>query len=109
VSRDTELLAEIRDLLRVIAEPALAKRDATFRASLRSVVGGGQKKGNAVLLMDGSRSQSMIAKEAKIDAGNLSRLVKALAASQLIADDQKQPKLLVAIPQKFFDPSQADD
>jgi hypothetical protein len=73
MSRDVELLTEIRDLLQVIAEPALAKRDAKLRASLRTVVGSGAKKMKAVLLMDGTRSQSAIVKESGIDQGNLSR------------------------------------
>lgn len=57
MSREIELLTEIRDLLQVMAEPALAKRDARLRSDLCSVVGGG-KKAKAVLLMDGSRTQA---------------------------------------------------
>jgi hypothetical protein len=53
MSRELELLTEIRDLLQVVAEPALAKRDAKFRSVLRSVVGSSGKKVKAVLLMDG--------------------------------------------------------
>lgn len=79
MSREIELLTEIRDLLQVMAEPALAKRDANFRSSLRTVVGRSGGKAKAVQLMDGSRSQSEIVKEGAIDAGNLSRLVNSLA------------------------------
>jgi hypothetical protein len=97
VSQDLELLGEIRDLLRIIAEPALAKRDAKLRSSLRTVVGASSKKAKALLLMDGSRSQATIVKEAGIDKGNLSRLVKDLAAAELIFSDQKQPRLLLCV------------
>jgi hypothetical protein len=56
MSREIELLIEIRDLLQVMAEPALAKRDAKLRSSLRTAVGSSGKKAKAALLMDGSRS-----------------------------------------------------
>lgn len=103
MSREIELLTEIRDLMQVMAEPALAKRDATLRAALRAVVGGSKKRAKAAMLMDGARSQSAIAKEAGIDAGNVSRLVKALAASRLISADEKHPRLLLKVPDTFFD------
>ena len=109
MSQEIELLTEIRNLLQVIAEPALAKRDAKSRSSLRGVVGSGGKKAKAVLLMDGTRSQSVIVKESGIDPGNLSRLVKALAAEQLISADEKHPSLLVRIPSTFFDGNDADE
>jgi DNA-binding MarR family transcriptional regulator len=108
MSREIELLTEIRDLLQVMAEPVLAKRDAKLRASLRSLVGSG-KKAKAALLMDGSRSQSAIVKEAGIDPGNLSRLVRTLAAAQLISADEKHPRLLVKVPSAFFDGEEADE
>ena|SRR6266404_6460356 len=109
MSREIELLTEIRDLLQVMAEPELAKRDARVRVSLRDIVGNSNKKAKAALLMDGARSQSAIVKESGIDQGNLSRLVKALAAAQLISADEKHPKLLVRIPSTFFDGDDADE
>jgi DNA-binding MarR family transcriptional regulator len=109
VSYEIELLTEIRDLLLVMAEPALSQRDARLRASLRTVVGRGGKKVKAALLMDGTRSQSMIVKESGMDNGNLSRLVKALADAKLIASDQKHPKILVRVPPTFFDGDNADE
>jgi hypothetical protein len=109
MSRDVELLTEIRDLLQVIAEPALAKRDAKLRTSLRTVVGSGVQKAKAVLLMDGTRSQAAIVKDTGIDQGHLSRLVKALAAAQLIAQDVKHPALMVKVPPTFFDKDDADE
>jgi hypothetical protein len=104
MSREIELLGEIRDLLQIMAEPALAQRDAKLRSALRAVVGVSPKKAKAVQAMDGSRTQSMIVKELGMDAGNLSRLVKDLAVAGLISADQKHPKLLVAVPPNFFDP-----
>lgn len=109
MSREIELLTEIRDLLQVMAEPLLAKRDHKLRAALRKVVGSGKQKQGAVALMDGTRTQATIVKEAGIDGGNLSRLVKALAAKALIASDEKRPELLGKIPPSFFDGDGAND
>ena len=103
MSREIELLTEIRDLLQVVAEPSLEKHDAKLRTALRAIVGKGQKKASAVLLMDGSRSQTVIASESGIDKGDLSKLVRALRDASLIAADEKHPKLLVKIPPNFFD------
>ena len=108
MSREVELLTEIRDLLQVMAEPALAKRDAKARSSLRAVVGSG-KKAKAAILMDGSRSQSAIVNESAIDKGALSRLVKSLADAKLISADEKHPRLLVNVPPTFFDGDDADE
>jgi hypothetical protein len=109
VSKDIELLTEIRDLLEVIAEPAIAKRDANLRASLRSVVGSSSKKAKTVLLIDGSRSQAAIAKESGLDAADASRLVKALGAAKLIVAGDKHPKLSLKIPPTFFDGDDGDE
>jgi hypothetical protein len=109
MSREVELLTEIRDLLEVIAEPALAKRDAGRRSSLRKVVGKSSKKAKAVLLMDGSRSQSAISKAAGIDAADVSRLVKSLASEKLISPDEKHPKVSLKLPPNFFDEEDADE
>lgn len=103
MSRDIELLTEIRNLLQVMAEPALAKRDERLRNALRAVAGKGQKNQSAVALMDGSKSQATIVKEVTIDRGNLSRLVKSLAKASLITPDEKHPKLVITIPPNFFD------
>ena len=103
MSREIELLTEIRDLLLVMAEPAIAKRDQKPRDALRRTVGRSTTKVAAVMLMDGTRSQSAIVKEANIDQGNLSRLVKSLAAEALIATDQKHPRLAIAVPRNFFE------
>jgi DNA-binding MarR family transcriptional regulator len=103
MSQEIELLTEIRDLLQVMAEPALAKRDERFRDAVRVIVGKSQKFASAVMLMDGSQTRTAIAKEAGIDQGNLSRLVKALGEESLIAQDDKNPRLCIKLPQNFFD------
>ncbi|MCC6679680.1 MAG: hypothetical protein IT445_02150 [Phycisphaeraceae bacterium] len=104
-----ELLTEIRDLLHVMAEPALAKRDEKLRNALRTVVGRSKKKAAAVVLMDGLNSQAAIVKKSKIDQGDLSRLVKALAKKSLIASNEKQPKLCITIPPNFFEQGDNSD
>jgi hypothetical protein len=108
MSEETELLREMRDLLLVMAEPALAKRDEKRRAALRDIVGKSQQKAKAVLLMDGARTQSAIGKETKFDAGNLSRLVKMLREAELITEDAKENlKLVIPISGNFFDGTEA--
>jgi DNA-binding MarR family transcriptional regulator len=103
MSREIEVLLEIRDLLQVMAEPALAKRDESFRTAIRLLAGKSEAKCKAVMLMDGMRSQSAIAKESGMDSGNLSRLIKSLSAQTLIASDEKHPRLRFKLPVNFFD------
>jgi hypothetical protein len=103
MTEQTELLREMVDLLRVIAEPALAKRDERYRGELKKIVGKSKQKAAAVLLMDGSRTQAVITSETGIDKGALSRCVKELAAANLIAKDEKHPKLAISIPPNLFD------
>lgn len=103
MNEQTELLREMCHLLRVIAEPQLAKRDGRHRASLLDTVGRSKAGAKAALLMDGSRSQAAICKESGIDRGALSRLTKELRAKALLAPDDKHPKLIITIPPTFFD------
>ncbi len=103
MSEDTEILREIRDLLRLVAEPALAKRDERLRASLQKVVGKSKQKAGAVILMDGTRSQADIRKASGMDDGNLSRLVKALRTAELIGADDKHLKLVFPVPSNLID------
>src|SRR5258708_2371401 len=100
----TELLREMRDLLRLIAEPELAKRDQALRSSLLEIVGRSNPKMKAVLIMDGTRTQAAIRKESSIDRGALSRLVKSLRAKGVISGDEK-PKLLISVPPGVFESS----
>ena len=103
MDEQTELLRELRDLLRIIAEPALAKRDEARRTSLSAIVGKSKGRSRAVILMDGSRLQKKVCEEAKIDPGDMSRLVKALREKGLLSDNEKQPKLLLDIPSNYFE------
>ena len=106
VDTSAELLSavqEIRNLLRIMAEPAIAEHDKKARAELRRVVGDSGKKRAAVFLMDGTRIQSAIQKETGINQGHLSTLVKQLNANKLLAGDGKQPKLAISIPEDFFE------
>jgi len=81
---------EIRDLLRVIAEPAMAEHDKKARTELRRIVGASSKKANAVYLMDGTKSQSIIQKETGINQGDLSAPVKLLREGKLLLSDKKE-------------------
>jgi len=103
VDEQTELLREMRDLLLVIAEPALAERDKKFRTSLRKVVGKSKQRADVVLLMDGMRSQADLRKESGMDSGNLSRLVTALRSKQLIKSDERHPELVISVPPNLFE------
>jgi len=101
-----ELLAamcEIRDLVRLIAEPQIEARDKRLRDELIRIVGNGESKRKAVLAMDGSRTQMEIHKQTGMNLGNLSTLVKKLSESQLLSGDLKKPKLTNPIQSNFFD------
>jgi DNA-binding MarR family transcriptional regulator len=107
LDEQTELLREMRDLLRVMAEPALADRDKKLRSSLLEIVGKSEQKASVVLLMNGLRSQAELSKESGMDRGNVSRLVTALRAKDLIKADEKHPELVISIPPNFFENSEA--
>lgn len=99
-----QVLAEMRDLLRLIAEPAIAQRDKKLREALRGIAGSAVgKKAKAILLMNGTRSQKGIVTESGIDKGDLSGLVKKLKAAELLTGDPKQPQLVISIPSDFFE------
>jgi hypothetical protein len=107
-----ELLAavrELRDLVRLLAEPEIAERDKKLRAELRRLVGKSPKKTRAVFLMDGKRKQADIQRESGINQGDLSILVKQLKAANLITADAKQPELTISIPSNFFEDGAADE
>lgn len=98
------VLSEMRDLLRLIAEPAIAQRDKKLREALRGMGGSATgKKAKAILLMDGTRMQRTITNECGIDKGGLSVLVKKLKAAELLTGDPKQPHLAISIPSNFFE------
>jgi hypothetical protein len=110
MDENTEILREIRDLLRLIAEPAIAQRDKKPREALRSIAGSATgKKAKAILLMDGSRNQTGIVDECGINQGDLSVLVKKLKAEELLKGDSKQPELAISIPPNFFEQREESD
>jgi len=100
---------EIRDLIRLLAEPAIAERDQKLRSELRRIVGRSSPKAKAVLLMDGSHPQRAIQHETGINQGNLSTFVKQLYNAKLLSGDGKQPKLVITIPSNFFESSGNDE
>jgi hypothetical protein len=94
---------EIRDLIRVMAEPQIAARDQKLREELLRIVGKSVQKQKSVLLMDGSHTQLTIRKDTGMNQGNLSTLVKTLSQHKLLVGDTKQPKLAITILPNFFD------
>lgn len=100
---------EIRDLLGLIAEPAIAARDKKSRDAIRRIVGNSKPKAKAVLLMNGSRMQADIHRESGMQASNLSTLVKQLVEGKLLLWDGKKPKLTTAIPANFFENGVTDE
>lgn len=104
------VLTEMRDLLRLLAEPAIAQRDKKLREALRTIAGSATgKKASAILLMDGKRHQAAIINECGINQGDLSVLVKKLKAAELLKGDPKQPELAISIPQNFFEQQEGSD
>ena len=104
MAENTEILQEIRDLLRLIAEPAIAQRDKKLREALRSIAGSATgKKAKAILLMNGAKNQTAISSECGINPGDLSVLVKKLKSAELLKGDPKQPDLAISIPPNFFE------
>ena len=93
---------EIRELLRLLAEPAIAQRDEKLRASVREIAGKSQSKRRAIFQMDGTQSQKEISHAVGIDQGDLSKLVKALRANSLISQGDN-PRLTIPLPANFFE------
>lgn len=99
---DNELLRQIRDLLVPISgvyQPQYAEvmrsRKKEQVEAITQTVGKGAKRLAACKLMDGSRTRKEIAKEAKIDSGELSRFLKALKEDDLVEEEDGKPQLAV--------------
>jgi hypothetical protein len=106
MSDEGELLREvrqIRQLLELLAEPAIAERDAKLRTELRKIVGTSEKRRRSVHLMDGSRTQAQITGTTSVHKGDLSVMVGKLQAAGLLSGDKKHPKLALTVPANFFD------
>src|SRR5690242_11647208 len=104
--RDDALLDEVRKmrkLLELLAEPAIAQRDAKLRDALREIVGSSAKKQQAVMLMNGTRTQAQIVTQTSVHQGDLSTMVGRFESAGLLLDGRKQPKLAIPIPSNFFD------
>jgi DNA-binding MarR family transcriptional regulator len=93
---------EIRELLRLLAEPAIAQRDEKLRAGVREVAGKSHAKRKAIFQMNGTRTQKEISQAVGIDQGDLSKLVKALRANGLI-NQGDNPRLTISLPANFFE------
>lgn len=106
---DNDLLKavhEIRDLIRLMAEPAIAQRDQKLRDELRTIVGKSAPRSNAVILMrDGELTRQEIIGKCSIHEGELSSLVKKLREANIATEVGKRPKLLISIPVNFFERS----
>ena len=96
-------VCQIRKLLELLAEPAIAQRDAKLRDELRKIVGSSSKKQRSVFLMNGSRTQKQIIVQTSVNQGHLSSLVGKMEDAGLLTDGKKQPKLAISIPSNFFD------
>jgi hypothetical protein len=94
---------QIRKLVELLAEPAIAQRDAKLREELRKIVGSSSQKQRAVFLMDGSRTQTQIITQTSVNKGNLSTMIAKLEGAGLLANGKKHPKLAISIPPNFFD------
>ena len=98
-----EELRQVRRLLQLIAEPAMAQRDAKLRDELRKIVRSSKKKQASVFLMNGSSTQTQIAEQTSIQRSHLSTMVGELEEAGLLSNDRKYPKLVIAIPPEVFD------
>jgi hypothetical protein len=103
---DKELLneiIEIRKLLELLAEPAIAQRDAKLRKALLQLVGTSETKQKSVHLMSGTLTQTQIRAQTGVNAGNLSTLVGKMNEAKLLTGDPKFPKLSISILPNFFE------
>ncbi len=100
---------EIRDLVLLMAEPAIAARDQKLRSELRRIVGRSANGSRSVLRMDGTRTQREIHAETGINEGQLSTLVKQLKEAKLLSGDGKKPKLAITVPANFFEGGAKDE
>jgi hypothetical protein len=96
-------IRQIRKLLELLAEPAIAQRDNKLRGELRKIVGSSSKKQQSVFLMNGSRTQAEIVAETSVNKGHLSTMVGQLDTAKLLADGKKHPTLAITIPLNFFE------
>lgn len=94
---------EIRKLLELLAEPAIAQRDAKLREELKNIVGKSKPKQASALLMNGKHRQTDIQTKTGIQKGHLSTLVGRLKVANLLVGDPKFPTLAISLPVNFFE------
>jgi hypothetical protein len=97
-----DLLEEIRDLLLPVADAhqdAYAQRQAERHAArveaIKAVISTPKRK-KAWGLLDGSRNQTAIARDARMDQAGASRFLKSLRDLRAISDDTN-PKRLIEV------------
>lgn len=90
--------ARTDDLIQILVQ--LTARQAVPEATVRQVVGGAARQVQAYNLCDGTRSQSEVAKLAKLDSGNFSRTVTRWAREGVLfkLGTGREAKLLHAYP-----------
>lgn len=103
-----EAVLEIRKLLELLAEPAIAQRDAKLRKELRRLVGSSETKQKSVHLMNGTLTQTQIRAQTGVNAGNLSTLIGKMSEAKLLTADLKLPKLAISILPNFFESNDAE-
>jgi hypothetical protein len=93
---------EIKELVKLIAEPHLARRDQKLREALKDVVGRSSVRARVISLLDGTRTQAQISSEARVDKSDLSKLVKSLREANLLREGSN-PCLAIEVPRDFFE------
>lgn len=88
------MLRDIREFLYVLAEPRLAERQRESVDTVKQIIGRSEKRLMAAQLMDGSMTRSEILKRTALDAGDFSRMMKALVEARAATEDESKPKLV---------------
>jgi len=102
MDEQTELLREIRDLLKVLASPMLAERDKEGRRVLRELVGKSDKRKAFVLAIDGKRPRAELVKETGIDPADASRIVADLKDQKILTESNRVPKFQISVDPGIF-------
>jgi hypothetical protein len=95
-----DLLREIRDLLLPVADAhrdeydrRQAERDAARAEAIKSIISTPKRK-KAWSLLDGSRNQTALARDAGMDKAGASRFLKILRELEAISDDGNPRRLI---------------
>lgn len=100
-SETVELLKEIRDLLRPVADAyqdeyvrRQEEREVQRLDSIRDLVTSSDKRATAWKLADGSRTQRVISKESGMSEGNVSRFFKDLRELGAVTESTSPERLV---------------